>query len=401
MTSKSAKATAPSHSHRICFVAPFGLRMKGTVRARTLPLARELAKLGHAVCVVIPPWDSPEDAGKEWTDGKVRIVNVDLRGGLPLILARMLAEMRRFRPTVLHIVKPRAHAGLVQWLAWQSRRAVGRPDLRIVLDVDDWEQAWEDVVDYPRPLARFLAWQEEWGIRHADAITAASRWLTERVRHMAPGTPVLYLPNGVDVADVPLPADESAVGGASGNAPTVLLFSRFVEVDPAWMGELWAHLQKAVPGVRLLVAGQAIAPHLQDAMRVAIEAQSQSSARVEWLGYVDPPRMDAMLAQVGCVIFPAAEIPLNQAKCSVRLATTLTAGLPVVASAVGEQVSYGGDGAARLVAADASPADFAQAVADLLAEPGDRVALAAQARRRMAERYSWEILGRRLHDFYA
>lgn len=387
---------ATAHPQRICFVAPFGLKLKGTVRARILPLARVLAARGHTVCVVVPPWDDPDtgDAGTVRMDAGVRIVSVSLGGGLPGTLVRMLAEIRRFRPDLLHIVKPRAHAGIVQWLVWQSRRVSRRPRLRIVLDVDDWEQAWEGVIGYAWPVARFLAWQEEWGIRHADAITAASRWLEERVHHYAPETPVLYLPNGVEpVADLPQ-------AGRSGGAPTVLLFSRFVEVEPAWMGELWRQLQVRLPTVHLLVAGQAIAPHLQEAMRVVIENKTTPSAKVSWLGYVDPPRMEDLLAQVGCVIFPAADVPLNQAKCSVRLATTLMAGLPVVASAVGEQANYGAGGAARLVEAGASPAQFAQAVADLLAAPQDRVAQAEAARQHLAERYSWDSLGAWLDGFY-
>ena len=67
----------------------------------------------------------------------------------------------------------------------------------ILLDIDDWEQAWGPINGYPATTARFLAWQEEWGIRHADGITAASRWLVERAKAYTPETPVLYLPNGV------------------------------------------------------------------------------------------------------------------------------------------------------------------------------------------------------------
>ncbi len=258
-----------SHSQRICFVAPFGLRLKGTVRARILPLARGLAQRGHEVMLLIPPWDSPEDAGKGWEDGGVRIVNVSVKGGLLPTLGRMVAEIRGFGPDILHIVKPRAHAGLIQWLIWHFRSLAGRQTLRIFLDIDDWEQAWEDVAGYSWPLARFLAWQEEWGIRHAHGITAASRWLEMRVNDYAPDTPILYLPNGVPVNDAPILSRQPS----SGQPPTLLLFSRFVEVDPAWMGEFWTAMQQKVPNVRLIVAGQAIQPHHEAAMRIVIEAR--------------------------------------------------------------------------------------------------------------------------------
>ena len=49
---------------RVTFVAPFGLRRKGTTRARVIPLAAALAARGHRVRVVVPAWDSPEDWGR-------------------------------------------------------------------------------------------------------------------------------------------------------------------------------------------------------------------------------------------------------------------------------------------------------------------------------------------------
>jgi len=40
-------------------IGPFGLRQKGTSRARLVPLAGALADRGHQIKVVLPPWDSP------------------------------------------------------------------------------------------------------------------------------------------------------------------------------------------------------------------------------------------------------------------------------------------------------------------------------------------------------
>src|SRR6266568_7604804 len=44
---------------RIALLAPFGLQPKATVSARMVPLAHALAKRGHMVRLVIPPWDDP------------------------------------------------------------------------------------------------------------------------------------------------------------------------------------------------------------------------------------------------------------------------------------------------------------------------------------------------------
>lgn len=385
---------------RITFIAPFGLRQKTTVWARTLPLARFLAAQGHTVMGIIPPWDSPEDARKGWVDQGVQVVNVSLAGGLPAITARMMNEVDTFQPQIIHIVKPRAHAGLVQWLLWQRRQVLGTGP-RILLDVDDWEQAWAAINHYPPLVARFLAWQEEWGIRHADGITAASHWLVERVQHYTPQTPVCYLPNGVTAPDdCQLP--ESPIASLEKGVATeqVLFFSRYVEVEPAWLAEFWCALASLRPAAQLLVFGDPLEPKrrvlFQQRMEIACPAAAD---KVTWLAY-DAALMPMLSAQSGCVVFPSQQTPLHEAKCSVKLATTLLQGAPVVASAVGEQAHYGAAGAAHLVPAEATPAEFAAAVAQVLADPARQIALRQQGRQRLLETYDWAKLGARLEQFY-
>jgi len=378
-------------NRRICFVAPFGLGQKTTIWARTLPLARVLAAYGWQPTILIPPWDTPADAGRTWRDSGVTLLNVAITGGVAATTYRMWRELQRLAPAIVHVVKPRAHAGLVQWWLWQ-RRTHHSP--RLLLDADDWEQAWAPVNRYSWPLARFLAWQEEWGIRHADAVTAASCWLVEHIRQANPAASILYLPNGIDP-----PAPDSLCWTPGGG--DVLFFSRFVEVSPTWLAAFWRALHAQRPRARLWVAGAPIRPDLMDAFRRAmLSAGTDAVDHVAWPGYVDRARLAALYPQIGCAIFPAEPTVLQQAKCSVRLATTLLSGVPVVASAVGEQAAYGAEGAAQLVPAGAPPEEFAATVAAVLAAPSTQTALGATARRRLLERYNWPALGSRLHTFY-
>lgn len=378
---------------RILFVAPFGLRQKATVWARILPLARQLAANDCFVTLLIPPWDSPEDAGRSWGDDGVEVVNVKLLGGLPSITRRLLAEIDRQRPDIVHIVKPRAYAGIVQWVLWQ-RRCMGRQDgPRIVLDVDDWEQAWSSIGGYHLLTARFLEWQERWGFAHADAITAASGWLLHKAGELAPATPTLYLPNGIVPPQTAAPRPAFDVN----RPPTILWFTRFMEVEPEWMGQMWAAMRVARPDVHLLVAGAPLQKGRNGPFRMALGRDDQA---ITWLGYVPPAHLAEVYARSDCAVFPAANIPLNQAKCSVKLANTLLDGVPVIASAVGEQARYGADGAARLVSAEAGPAEFAAAVVDVLAKSGEQAQLAQRARSWLLSRYSWQRLGDELLGFY-
>lgn len=379
---------------KIVFAAPFGLGQKTTVWARTLPLAQHLVDRGHEAAIVIPPWDTPEDAGTHTVTAGVEMVHVALAGGIPGTTRRMLGEIHTRRPEIVHIVKPRAHAGLVQWWLWQRRRLT-HAGPTLVLDVDDWEQAWNEINDYGATLSRFLAWQEEWGIRHADGITAASRWLEQRVQAYAPQTPRLYLPNGVT------PAEHAPVRPAADAPPVVLYYTRFVEVTPAWLAACWQRVRTEHPAARLLVAGTPLQPGRDATFRQeVVSALRDGGASIDWLGFVTPPMQRELYARAHCAIFPARAEPLQQAKCSVRLATTLLHGVPVVASAVGEQRSYGGDGAARLVAAEATPHEFGAAVSALLDDPAARRAMTDRAATRLVAAFNWADSAAQLADFY-
>lgn len=413
---------------KIVFVAPFGLGQKTTVWARTLPLAQVLVTDDHHVTILIPPWDTPEQAGTTWTEQGVDLVNVRLTGGLPLITLRLLRHIRQLNPDIVHIVKPRIYAGLVQWWLWTRRlwsrfmNQSNRP--QIFLDIDDWEQAWNTINHYHPLVARFLTWQEEWGIRHADAITAASRWLVKKARDYTPKTPVLYLPNGVpklptdsQISSVPRLSKQrqgknylceyaAKKSNKASHLQKILYFTRFIEVEPDWLSEFWPALTARLSYVHLLVAGNALEPGreqlYQDAVRLVQEEQSaaQKLNQIEWLGFVDPETLPELYRSVQCAIFPARPIPLLQAKCSVRLATTLLCGIPVVASAVGQQAEYGSGGAAVLMPPDASPTEFAKAVSQLLAQPEQQQTLIKQAQLNLQRRFNWTDLGKKLEQFY-
>jgi glycosyltransferase involved in cell wall biosynthesis len=375
----------------VCFVAPFGLGKKTTVWARTLPLAKGLAARNWIATILIPPWDTPGDAGRSWCDEGVSLVNVAVGGGIPATTRRLVREVSARQPDLVHIIKPRAHAGLVQW--WLISRRVSN-HTPVVLDIDDWEQAWAPINRYSWPVARFLAWQEEWGIRHTDAITAASRWLEQRAHAYAPTTPVLYLPNGISAPGEATAGWQPKPGGA------VLFFTRFVEISPEWLAQFCASLYARRPQTRIIIAGTPVQPALDEPFRRQV-AMTNAAQAVDWLGFIPPADLPKLYARAGCAIFPAADVPLQQAKCSVRMATTLLQGVPVVASAVGEQVAYGAGGAARLVAAHVSPAEFAAAVDEVLCQPEVQIALGAAARRRLSQRYAWDSLAHELADFYA
>src|SRR4051812_17468838 len=213
---------------RIALLAPFGLQPKGTVSARMMPLAHALARRGHMVRVVIPPWDDPSacvgatvtplltDAGEQ---AGVHVVTLPLPRRMPHSLALTSGLVREalrlslapqctsggaleqaasdalatFRAEVVHVFKPVGYSGLAGF-------ALGALRVPWVLDTDDWEGpgGWADVNPYARTQKLGLALQEAALPRLAGAVTAASRTLQGRAWTFGlTRRGVFYLPNGV------------------------------------------------------------------------------------------------------------------------------------------------------------------------------------------------------------
>jgi hypothetical protein len=150
---------------QVSIIGPFGLRPKGTMSVRALPLARALVARGHAVRMIMPPWDYPQDAGSKLQDAGVEIENINLPAGIPgrfhfSTTRRLIKRALDFQPDVIHCFKPKAYAGLAAWWLWQLKR-VGRVKARLIVDTDDWEGAggWNDFRD--RGSGRVLVGAEE------------------------------------------------------------------------------------------------------------------------------------------------------------------------------------------------------------------------------------------------
>lgn len=415
---------------KVVLVGPFGLRVKGTTARRALPLARALAARGHDVTLLIPPWDSPEDGGLTWEEGGVRIVHLVVpalpspRSGrqgeraaspcthqadrsallLHLRLALSLAQAAwAERPAVVHLFKPKGHTGLAHLLLW-AWRCWGPVRARLVVDSDDWEGpgGWNEMAGYPFAARRLFAWQERWGLRHADAVTAASQLLTRRAQAWRGDGRVFYLPNGVDEgyhnpASVPLPSLPQ--GEVSRLVPPRLLwYTRFSECSPARGLRLFRRLREEVPQARLVVAGKGLRGEERE-LADSVRLHGLTEA-VECLGWVEAARLPALFASVTAAMFPMDDTTLQRARCPARLADLLAAGVPVVAERVGEAASYIINGENGLLVRPGDETAFVAALARLLADGGLRRRLREGARLRMAKEFSWTKLAERAEAAY-
>jgi len=407
-------------------IGPFGLRPRGTMSVRALPMAQALAARGHTVTVLLPPWQNPEDSGRCWEEGGVRVENIPLPARIPglfhlLTALRLARRALALRPDVVHLFKPKAYSGLVHWLLAHLPHA-RRPTL--VVDTDDWEGpgGWNNLAPYTAAQRRFFAWQERWGLTHADAVTVASRALESLVWALGvEPARVFYVPNGVGKRRGERREGEMERGGAGGRDPVILLYTRFFEFPVSRVVEIFRRVREQIPAARLLVVGKGLFGEEEELLRLATQANlttahhalrnthhaphltshvSRFTHDVTYCGWVPPEDLPACFAQADVAIYPFDDTLVNRTKCAVKLLDLLTAGVPVVAEAVGqnrEMIRHAETG--WLVEPGDVPA-FAQAVVRLLEDAPLRQRLGQAAARDVRERLSWERLAETVESAY-
>jgi len=395
---------------KIVFIGPFGLQPKATMRTRALPLARALVSRGHTVTVLIPPWDDPERAGQSWQDAGVRVINVPLPPGFPLLfhilLTRALvARTMTLQPDVVHFFKPKAYAGLAHLILWWLRR-LGGGSTRLVVDADDWEQAWNERVPYSQAQKKVFVWQERWGLRHADAVTVASRALEALVvAQRAPGqNGVYYVPNGVALDSNTEQREESQPDIQQlrekwqfGQAPIILLYSRFVEFRLERIVALVQEVAHRMPEARWLIIGQGLQG---EEKKLAVQlAQAGYEDYVHFTGW-PVEQLPAHFAAADVVAFPFDDTLINRTKCSVKLIDLLSAGLPVVADDVGQNCEYIQHNSSGILVSAEDDAAFSQALVDLLQAPEKRHQLGQAAAQNIRENFNWVRLSQNVERVY-
>ncbi len=381
---------------RVVMIGPFAWSPKGTVSARAFFMARELVAQGHAVTILMPPYDNPAHSGWEWERDGVRLVNARLptfgdsphaRLRVPLALAWRAA---RLQPDVVHVFKPVGYAGLsglyLRWL-W--------PRLPLVLDCDDWEGrgGWADINPYPRLWRRFFYWQDEWLARHADAATVASQTLESRMWGLGlPSERVFYLPNGPDRLFRErrrLSKDEQEqlrrrLGVGSG-ALGVYIGHISYGAEVSLLLEALPIVLQAAPKFRIVMMGKGKGtPAIQkQALRAGL------AEHVIFTGWVDHSETPAFLAVADLALYPYRDALVNRAKCPSKITAYMAMGKPIIASAVGEIAAYLDHGRAGLLIEPGDARAFAAGIVTLLRDPVQAAELGQRAEQRIWACYDW------------
>jgi len=389
---------------KIVFLAPFGIRPKGTVFARMLPLAVELKAIGHEVVIVSPPYTNPEDSGREETVRGVRVTNVRLfRGnkalGALVLSWRLLAAALSEKPDLIHLFKPKGYAGLAAMLLL-ILKGIGMRLPPLFLDSDDWEGrgGMNDLAPYSGTEKRLFGFQERFLPGRSTGVSVASRTLQSQMWGLGVSPErLLYLPNCVEETPRGDGGPLRSRLGIEAGAPVLLLYTRFFEFDQEKLALIFEMVHSRVAGVRFLVVGKG---RNAEEQRLLAQGRERGFDRaLVMAGWVEPDLLPDYLAVGDLAIYPFADTLVNRAKCPAKLTELLNAGVPVVADRVGQISEYIGPGTGVLCDPDDWP-EMAQAAAELLLSPLERRALGEAGRRYLLERFKWKQFAQKLDFFY-
>ena len=233
------------------------------------------------------------------------------------------------------------------------------------------------------PLARAV---ESYLFSQADHVLAVSQALADRIRALAPGTPVTVLPNGVD-PDLFADHGASTAVRASLAGPGDFLVGFVGSLKP-WHGvgvllEAFRLLPES-EGFRLAIVGEG-------RERGRLERQAASLGlldRIVFTGAVVHEEVPALLAAMDALAAPYPEME-DFYFSPLKVFEYMMAARPIVASGIGQVAGVLRDGDTALLVKPGSPAELAAALSRLKTQPqlGRRLARAARGEAR--EKHTW------------
>lgn len=219
----------------------------------------------------------------------------------------------------------------------------------------------------------------------ADAIQCISNFLAAFAREQAPGTRVVVVPNGVDLA---------AFGAVVRVAPTpgrVTLFTSSRLVPKNGVDRVIAALP-LLPEARFVVCG--VGPD-ERALRDQA-ARLGVADRVASRGFASHAEVAAALGEADVFVRLSRSEGMGNS-----FVEAMAAGVPVIGTLVGGIPDFLRDGETGLAVPGDDPAAFAAAVRRLAGDPELRGRLVANARQLAAERFDWAAVARQMDELFA
>ncbi|MEM8861613.1 MAG: glycosyltransferase [Chloroflexota bacterium] len=363
------------------------------MRSRAMGFARILVSRGHAVKIIMPPWQTPEDQNKRWSEDGIDLEYVSLAGGIIPTVGRMVRMAKQFEPDVIWGFKPKAYSGMAMFWLWQTK--LGRRPPLLITDTDDWEGwgGWNDIADYSTVQKYFFAWQERWGMSHCHLLTYASQALGNRAQGMGISPEnSLYLPNGPGISTGQVPAEaiinlREKLG--THKRPTLLLYSRLFEFDTQRLINVLQKVHAEVPDLAVLSIGAGLFEDQATGFRAQLAQANLLDTFID-VGWLEEKDLPAHLQSADVGLYLMDDTLLNRTKCPVKLADMVAMGLPIAAEAVGEIPLYVADQQNGILQPSGDIKGVANALISMLKNHSDNKAFSKAAIERHTHMFAWE-----------
>ena len=183
-----------------------------------------------------------------------------------------------------------------------------------------------------------------------------------------------------------------------GQAPVILLYSRFAEFRLSRIVMLVKLVAQQMPRARWLIVGRGL--HGED-QRLAEKLNAEGIAdRVHFAGWQPPDRLPGYFEVASVAVHPYDDTLINRTKCSVKLIDLLLAGVPVVADRVGQNSEYIEDGLSGILVTPEDDVAMAGAIVELLQSPDKQESLATMAQKIVTDRFNWTSLAQVAEQAY-
>ncbi len=392
---------------KVAMVAPFALEPKGTVRARMIPIAKELKKRGCSVDIVVPPWDNPSYSEKIVEIDSIKIYHVksdnpSYFNGIITVI-RLCEFIKKLNPDIIHIFKPIGYSGFTG-LWFSLIKSLGISKIPVIVDTDDWEGdgGQNSRSTYSSMIKWIINRQERMVLKKADSVTVASKTLQTLAWGLgiAHGN-VLYVPNGqYDAAQIVSNIDNRQIKARYNldDDQIILLYTRFFEFDLKRVVKIFKKVKSEVGSAKLFVVGQGrFGEEKKFHSIIKDEGLESSTIMVGWVNFKELPNY---ISVADIAIYPFDDTLINRSKCPAKLTELMLMGLPIVADRVGQIQEYIEHGKSGLLSDPDDVDTFSQNVVDVLKNRSLANTLGDNARYRILYKFDWGVVAKQIELVY-
>lgn len=225
----------------------------------------------------------------------------------------------------------------------------------------------------------------------ASALIAVSREIAAYLdRYRGAAGKVHVVPNGVDPARFPAYLEPSRP------AKPGIFTVGFVGSLKPWHGmhtlvEAFTHLHRQYPDTRLLIVGDG--PEREGLVKYLKACRLSGSS--EFTGAVTPSEVPGLLASMDAAVAPYPNLA-HFYFSPLKIYEYMAAGLPVVASRIGQLAELISDGVNGILVPPGDPVALASALGRLRREPDLRISLGHAARMTVLSQHTWDVAVKRI-----